>query len=230
MKILEQFQKRIGISFEEISFLEQAFTHRSYLNENPNLGRGHNERLEFLGDAVLELVVTNYLYHEYPDHPEGDLTAYRSSLVNTNSISEAASELGMNECLMLSRGESRDTGRARQYILANTFEAVVGAIYLDRGYDIAGEFISKALFGKLEDIIKQKTWKDSKSWVQEEAQERLSVTPEYRLVSAEGPDHDKVFIMGIFFNNEKVAEGEGKSKQDAEQEAARNALEKKKWV
>lgn len=229
-KDFSKFETSIGVSFKDKALLQQAFTHRSYINEQANSGLEHNERLEFLGDAVLELVVTDHLYILYPDKPEGDLTAFRSALVNTRSISHAADELGANDYLLLSKGESRDMGKARQYILANTFEAVVGAMYLDQGYDIARDFIAKSLFGKLEEIIKKNLWRDSKSWVQEKAQEIENVTPTYEVISSSGPDHDKVFTIGIYFGDECVASGVGKSKQEAEQQAARHALEKRGWA
>ncbi|MCD8527873.1 MAG: ribonuclease III [Candidatus Pacebacteria bacterium] len=210
--------------------MQQAFTHRSYINEHAHSGLEHNERLEFLGDAVLELAVTDHLYAMYPDKPEGDLTAFRSALVNTKSISLAAEELGANDFLLLSRGEARDTGKARQYILANTFEAIIGALYLDGGYDVARDFIARSLFGRLEEIVSKNLWRDSKSWIQERAQEVENVTPTYRVLSETGPDHDKSFRIGVFFNDICIAEGVGTSKQEAEQNAARAALELRKWV
>lgn len=223
------FESKIGISFENKDLLMQAFLHRSYLNEHRNIAMDHNERLEFLGDAVLELAVTDFLYREYPGSPEGELTAYRSALVNTTSISNAASNLGMNEYLLLSKGESKDTGRARQYILANTFEALIGALYLDRGYEAARGFIEKNIFPFLPEIVEKKLWQDHKSKFQERAQEIVGVTPSYQILKQEGPDHDRHFLVGVFLGREKVAEGQGKSKQDAEQEAARKGLEVKSW-
>jgi ribonuclease-3 len=186
--------------------------------------------LEFLGDAVLELIVTDYLYSKYPDHDEGDLTAFRSALVNAVIIGEVALTLGMNDYLLLSKGEAKDVGKARSYILANTYEAYVGAVYLDRGYDIAQKFIAKTLFGKIDTIVAKKLWRDAKSLVQEKSQEYLNVTPSYKVISEAGPDHDKYFTIGIFFGHELIAEGKGKSKQEAEQAAARNALEVKDWL
>src|SRR3989344_2439237 len=171
------FETKIGYSFKTPSLLEQAFTHRSYLNENRAPGREHNERLEFLGDAVLELVVTEFLYGKYPEKPEGELTAYRAALVNTQTNSAAATALGMNDYLLLSRGESRDTGRARQIILANAFEALIGALYLDSGYDAAKDFIGAQLFHKTEKIVESRLWQDAKSKLQEIAQELVGVTP-----------------------------------------------------
>ena len=224
------FEKKTNIFFKNKTLLEQAFIHRSYINENSGSKLSHNERLEFLGDAVLELVVTDHLYKEYPNNDEGDLTAYRSSLVNANIIGEVALMLGMNEYLLLSKGEAKDVGKARSYILANTSEAYVGALYLDLGYDAASKFISDTLFGKLKMIVEKKLWRDSKSLVQEKSQEYLNVTPSYKVIGESGPDHDKSFTVGIFFGEEKIATGKGKSKQEAEQEAARNALEIKDWL
>lgn len=229
MKDFSLFEKTIGNAFKDKKILEQAFIHRSYINENPRLGLSHNERLEFLGDAVLELIVTDYLYGTYPDKDEGDLTAYRSALVNAIVIGEVASALGMNDFLLLSKGEAKDTGRARQTILANTYEAFLGALYLDQGYVACKGFVLNTLIPKLETILKEKTWKDPKSRVQEEAQERIGVTPSYRLISESGPDHDKYFTIAIYFGHEKIAEGKGRSKQEAQQDAAALALEAKGW-
>ncbi|HVY35702.1 MAG TPA: ribonuclease III [Candidatus Paceibacterota bacterium] len=229
MKDFTPFEKSIGVSFSDRALLTRAFTHRSFINENPKSGLEHNERLEFLGDAVVELVVTDYLFRTYPNSPEGELTAYRSALVNAIVIGEAANALGMNDYLLLSKGEAKDTGRARQTILANTYEAFVGALYLDQGYESASEFIMATLVPRLADIIAKKAWKDAKSKVQEEAQDRLNVTPSYKVVSETGPDHDKHFTIAIFFGDKKIAEGKGKSKQEGEQKAALAALEKKGW-
>lgn len=223
------FEAKIGHTFANRGLIAQAFTHRSHLNENRALGREHNERLEFLGDAVLELVVTEYLYAKYPEKPEGELTAYRAALVNTQSISDAATKLGMNDYLLLSRGESRDTGRARQIILANAFEALIGAIYLDSGYDAAKNFIADNIFHKTEEVVEKRLWQDAKSRLQETAQEKQGITPNYQLLSQSGPDHDKTFVVGAFIGSEKVAQGEGRSKQEAEQDAAQKALAAKGW-
>lgn len=224
------FEKKTNIIFNDKKLLEQAFIHRSYINENTGLSLSHNERLEFLGDAVLELIVTDYLYNKYPDHDEGDLTAYRSALVNAVIIGEVALSLGMNEYLLLSKGEAKDIGKARGYILANTYEAYVGAVYLDCGYDVAKSFIAKTLLNKIDTIVAKKLWRDPKSLVQEKSQEFLSVTPSYKVLHEAGPDHDKHFTIGIFFGADLIAEGKGKSKQEAEQAAARNALEVKEWL
>jgi len=223
------FEEKVGYTFKNKRLIEQAFTHRSYLNENRGAGREHNERLEFLGDAVLELVVTEFLYAKYPEKAEGDLTAYRAALVNTVSIADAAAKLGMNEYLLLSRGESRDTGRARQIILANAFEALIGAIYIDSGYDAAENFISAQLFYKTDEVVEKRLWQDAKSRLQELSQEKLGFTPTYEIVNQSGPDHDKTFLVGAYLGTEKVATGEGRSKQEAEQAAAEKALAAKGW-
>ena len=224
------FEHKIGVTFKSKDLLTQAFIHRSFLNENPKIGFDHNERLEFLGDAVLELAVTDFLYKQYPDSPEGELTAYRAALVNAITISEVAGEIGMNEYMYLSRGEAKDMGKARQYILANAFEALIGSVYLDQGYEVAERFIAHTLYGRAAEIVKKKLWRDSKSLVQEKAQEHVGVTPSYKVVKESGPDHDKYFTIGIFFGAQKIAEGKGHSKQEAEQDAARAALEAKKWL
>ena len=225
----EKIEKKLGFHFNNSELLKQAFTHRSYLNENRKSGVEHNERLEFLGDAVLELVTTEYLYKLYPNKNEGDLTALRSALVNTVSISDVALGLGFNEFLLLSRGEAKDTGRARQYILANTFESVVGAMFLDLGYEAAQTFINANLIPTLGNIIEKGTWMDAKSKLQEIVQEKVGVTPRYETVKEVGPDHDKTFTIAVFFGEDKKAEGSGKSKQEAEQEAAKTIMLENKW-
>ncbi len=225
-----EFEKKTKIEFKNKKLLTQAFIHRSYINENPSSGLSHNERLEFLGDAVLELVVTDYLYRTFPMQTEGELTSYRAALVNAVIIGEVAGVLEMNDYLLLSRGEAKDNGKARQYILANTYEAYIGAVYLDQGYDMAEKFITETLLPRAERIVSQKLWRDPKSLVQEKAQEYLSVTPAYKVLSEAGPDHDKHFTVGIFFGSTLVAEGKGKSKQEAEQKAAQEALKVKKWL
>lgn len=228
-KNVKEFETKLGVSFNNINVLRQAFIHRSYINEHKESGLEHNERLEFLGDAVLELVVTDFLFKNYPSKTEGELTAYRAALVNTNSLSEASTRLGINEYLHLSKGESRDMGRARQYILANTFEAVVGALYLDQGYSAAEKFIADNLFYLIDEIISKRLWQDSKSLFQEKAQENVGITPRYELIEEKGPDHDREFIIGVYLNKEQVATGKGRAKQEAEQEAAKNALDVKDW-
>ena len=223
------FETKIGVGFKDKRLIETAFTHRSYLNENRKPGAEHNERLEFLGDAVLELTVTEFLYKKYPEKPEGELTALRAALVNTQSISDAATKLGMNDFLLLSRGEAKDTGRARNIILANAFEAVIGAVYLDQGYDAAYKFIDAQLFHKTEEVVEKRLWQDAKSRFQEMAQEKVSVTPTYELMDQSGPDHDKTFTIAAYLGREKIALGEGRSKQEAEQDAAQKALVAKGW-
>lgn len=229
MKDFEDFEKSIGINFDNKSLLKQAFTHRSYINENRGNKGGHNERLEFLGDAVLELVVTHYLYDLYPSKTEGDLTLIRSALVNAQTCSAVATEIHVNNFMLLSRGEAKDTGRARQYILANALEAIIGAIYLDQGYEKAKEFIYKYITVLTSNIVKEGLWVDAKSRFQEKAQEIDGITPSYKTLKESGPDHDKIFTVGVFLQSYLVAQGEGESKQDAEQAAARIALKQKGW-
>jgi ribonuclease-3 len=226
---LKTFQEKIGINFKDSGLLTQAFVHRSYINENKASGLSHNERLEFLGDAVLELVITDFLYKEFDKKAEGELTAYRSALVNADTCASIATSLSINDYLLLSKGESKDTGRARQYILANALEALIGAIYLDQGYDSAKVFIEKNFTPLIHKIISEGAFIDSKSLFQEKAQEFESVTPSYKTVKETGPDHEKKFTVGVYIGKDLVATGEGKSKQDAEQMAAREALAKKGW-
>lgn len=226
---LTKLQKVLGVQFSDTNILLSAVTHRSYLNEHREATWDHNERLEFLGDAVLELVVTDYLFHKYPDKPEGELTAVRAALVNTVSLSAAAEKLAVNDFLLMSKGEAKDVGRARQYILANVFEACIGAIYVDQGYEPAKEFIAGRLFPKTEEIVEQRLWQDAKSRFQELSQEQVSVTPTYETISQDGPDHDRIFTVGVYLRHELVAEGEGRSKQEAEQQAALRAVIAKGW-
>lgn len=227
--MIEKFEKNIGVIFKERTYLQQALTHRSYLNENPSFQLSHNERLEFLGDAVLELVTTEYLYHKYPKVWEGELTAYRAALVNTVSISQIAATLEVQNFLLMSKGEAKDTGRARQSILANAYEAIIGAIYLDQGYNVAKDFITRTLIPKTDEIVKKKLWRDAKSSLQEVSQEKRSVTPRYEVMAEEGPDHDKTFTVGVYLGSELITKGKGPSKQEAEQAAAREALDKLGW-
>lgn len=228
-KDFPKLEKELGIVFDNKNLLIQAFIHRSYINENSNLKLGHNERLEFLGDAVLELVSTNYLYHKYEDLAEGDLTSYRAALVNTKSIGAIAKELNFNNYLFLSKGESKDFGKARLSILADTYEAFIGAVFLDKGYNFAKEFIEKTLLTHTDEVVEEGKYRDPKSVIQEKSQDLLSVTPNYKVISESGPDHDKKFIVGIYFGEEKIAEGEGRSKQEAETHAAKVAIQKKGW-
>lgn len=224
------FEKKIKVSFKDKDLLKQAFTHRSYINENEATSLSHNERLEFLGDAVLELIVTDFLYQKYPHYAEGELTALRSALVNAVIISEVAGSIGMNDYLLLSKGEAKDYGKSRQYILANTYEAFIGAMYLDQGYDVVDKFVAKTLLPKTEEIVNKKLWRDAKSLVQEKAQEFVSTTPAYKVLHQSGPDHDKHFTVGIYFESNLIAEGKGQSKQEAEQSAALAALKVKNWL
>lgn len=225
-----EFEKKTKIVFKDKNLLKQAFIHRSYINENGSVGLSHNERLEFLGDAVLELVVTDFLYKKYPSYTEGELTSVRSALVNAVIISSVAEGIGMNDYLLLSKGEAKDKGKARQYILANTYEAYMGALYLDQGYTAVEKFIAKTLLPKTDEIVNKKLWRDAKSLVQEKAQEFVNVTPAYKVLSETGPDHDKHFTVGIYFAKNLIAEGKGKSKQEAEQKAAEEALKVRNWM
>jgi len=226
---LDSLERLLGAVFNDKQILLSAVTHRSYLNEHREAEQDHNERLEFLGDAVLELVVTDYLFKKYQEKPEGELTAVRAALVNTISLAEAATKLGLNDYLLMSKGEAKDTGRARQYILANAFEACIGAIYIDLGYEAAGKFIAGQLFSKTDRIVEKRLWQDPKSRFQEMAQEHASITPTYELMNQEGPDHDRLFTIGVYLRREKIAEGNGRSKQEAEQAAAEKAIEIKGW-
>lgn len=228
-KDFSEFERKIGLVFVDEALLRSAFTHRSYINEHRGQMLQHNERLEFLGDAVLELATTHFLYTKFPEKAEGELTALRSALVNTNTLSDTASELGMNDYLLLSKGEAKDTGRARAFLLANAYEAVVGAIYLDQGYEAAVRFISQFLFIKIDEIVEKRLWLDAKSHFQEKAQDETGTTPVYSTIKETGPDHDKKFIVGVYLRDTLVAQGEGKSKQEAEQDAARAGLEAKGW-
>ena len=226
----ELFEKKSGVSFKNKALLEQAFTHRSFINENKENGREHNERLEFLGDAVLELVITGFLYKKYPKATEGDLTAYRSALVNATTCAKVATDLGVNDFLLLSKGEAKDaSGRARQFVLANTLEAIIGAIYLDGGFEVVKKFISDNISPLIDDIVKKGEWIDSKSLFQEQAQEAVGQTPIYKTIKEIGPDHDKRFTVGVYIGKELIGTGEGKSKQDAERVAAEKALATKRF-
>jgi len=215
----------LGVTFVNLDLLITAFTHRSYLNEHKKTVKQHNERLEFLGDAVLELVTTEYLFNNYTEQ-EGILTNWRSSLVRTESISAASARLNFDSMLRLSKGEKRGTDRARAQILANTYEAVIGAIYLDQGYEAARQFIAKSLLVTFDEILETGSWMDSKSHLQELVQSREGQTPSYRVLSEEGPDHDKIFTIGAFVNGKLLGKGKGASKQIAQQQAADMALKK----
>ncbi len=221
----EQFQKKLGIEFKNKDLAERIFIHRSYLNENRGSKLEHNERLEFLGDAVLELCVTQYLYDKY-DKPEGEMTNLRSALVKGESLSTEAKRIGMNELMLTSRGEAKNTGKARDLILANAFEALIGAIYLDQGYDVVYKFIEKNVVHKLPEILEGDLWYDPKSKFQEMSQDTFGITPTYELLSDAGPDHNKIFKMSAHLEDVKVGEGEGASKQHAQSAAAKVALDK----
>jgi len=229
MKDFSGLEKQLNIEFKNKDLLTQAFVHRSFLNENSDFKLSHNERLEFLGDAVLELVVTEYLFLNYTDKLEGEMTAWRASLVNTKMLSQTAKELGFNDYLLLSQGEIKEEGKARQYILADTFESFVGALFLDQGLEICKKFIITNLVKELPKIIEEKLYEDDKSSFQKEAQEKVSITPSYRVLKEEGPDHNKSFTVGVYLGDELVAEGKGSSKQEAEEAAAKKALEVKNW-
>lgn len=216
-------KESFGFSFKDPSLLVMAFTHRSYINEHKKSAESHNERLEFLGDAVLELVVTEFLYANYSE-PEGVLTNWRSALVRTESIGAAATKLNFESMLRLSKGEKRGSDRARQQILANSFEAVIGAIYLDQGYEHAKDFIHKHIISTLPEILETGSWRDPKSYLQEVAQEKDGHTPVYKVLSEDGPDHDKVFTLGVFIGSQLRGSGSGTSKQSAQQKAAEEAL------
>jgi ribonuclease-3 len=224
-----EFAEKIGVDFKDENLLKQALTHRSYLNENPEWPLEHNERLEFLGDAVLELAASEFLYERFPEKPEGELTTLRAALVNTQSLSETAAKLEIGDYIFLSKGEAKEGGRSRITILSNTYEAVIGAVYLDQGYKKAKEFIMRTLIPKIDDIISKGLFRDAKSFFQEKAQEIAGITPAYKVLEEWGPDHDKHFLIGVYIGEEMVAQGEGPSKQAAETEAARRALEIKRW-
>ena len=223
---IPQFEKKIEIDFSDKDLLKQVFIHRSYINEHRGVGLQHNERLEFLGDAVLELAVTEFLFTSY-DRPEGEMTSWRSALVKGESLSEEAKKNAMDDYLCVSRGEAKNTGKARDLILANAFEALIGAIYLDQGYEIVKKFVEDHIVYKLPEILEKEHYIDAKSRLQEMAQEKFSITPTYETISESGPDHDKKFIVAVLIGKKKIGEGEGNSKQRAQTSAAANALENK---
>jgi len=229
MKDFSTLESKLNINFKNKELLAQAFCHRSYINENPDFSPGHNERLEFLGDAVLELVVTEHLYNNYPTESEGDLTSWRAALVNTKILAGISKELEFDNFILLSRGEASEVGRTKQSLLADTFEAVIGAIYLDGGYNPCKTFIERYLIVRLSQILKLGLHRDAKSKFQESAQSKSGVTPSYKVLRESGPDHQKVFVLGVLIGNEMIAQGEGYSKQEAEESAARKALEIKGW-
>lgn len=230
MSNLKNLEKIINVKFNNIDLLQQALVHRSFINEHPDFRVGHNERLEFLGDAVLEIIITEHLFINFPDKPEGDLTNWRASLVNSKMLYQVAKSLNFEEYLLLSRGESKDKdSKARQYILADSVEAIIGAIYLDQGLESAKKFILKNVITSLEDIIKNKTYLDPKSRFQEVAQEIVGITPSYKVLKEEGPDHAKKFTVGLFLEEELISVGEGFSKQEAQTDAAEKGLQAKNW-
>ena len=220
----KKIEEIIGVTFNSPDLIRQAFIHRSYINEHSNSGLSHNERLEFLGDAVLELVVTDHLYRNY-DNPEGELTSWRSALVKTESLASQAQQLQIGQYLQMSRGESKNGGRERVALLANLFEAIIGAIYLDQGYDAAAAFIHEHITSKLEEILSSRSYIDAKSHFQEVAQERENTTPHYKVISESGPDHNKIFEVAVYIGKEEKGRGEGNSKQSAQQAAAAAALQ-----
>lgn len=229
-KDFSQLEKKLNAVFKDKNLLMQAFCHRSYLNENPDFGLNHNERLEFLGDAVLELATTEYLFKKYNEKNEGEMTGMRAALVNSSSLSEAAQNMDFEKFLLLSQGEEKEKGKARASILADTFEAFIGALFLDKGYEECYDFILNNLITvKLPEIIEKGLDKDPKSLFQERAQEYVSITPDYKVLEESGPDHKKSFIVGVFLDEELVAKGEGTSKHEAEVKAAEIALNKKNW-
>ncbi len=228
-KNFSSLEEKIGIKFHNPDILVQALVHRSYLNENRDFGLSHNERLEFLGDAVLELVVTEFLFENYLN-PEGELTNWRAALVNAKMCAVVAKDMGIEEYLFLSHGESKDANtKAREYILANAIEAIIGSIYLDQGWDMAKQFVTRWIISKLPEVLENNLWMDPKSRFQESSQEIIGVTPTYRVLSEDGPDHNKTFVVGVYLDNEKIAEGSGTSKQEAQVDAADAALKVKAW-
>lgn len=230
MKDFSKLEKIIGIKFNNPDLLKQAVVHRSYLNEHPDFELGHNERLEFLGDAVLEIAVTEFLFQNYPDTPEGDLTNWRASLVNSKMLALVANEISLEKYLYLSRGESKDcNSKARQYILANAVEAVIGAIYLDQGIKPSVKFVKKFMLSKLDNILSNKLFMDPKSRFQEKAQEIYKLTPHYKVMKESGPDHDKLFEVGLYLGDKMISKGKGTSKQEAQVDAAEKGIKKKNW-
>ncbi|MFH1661679.1 MAG: ribonuclease III [Candidatus Falkowbacteria bacterium] len=230
MKDFSKLEKIIDTKFKDKDFLKQALVHRSYINEHPDFHLNHNERLEFLGDAVLEIIVTEYLFHNFPNTPEGDLTNWRASLVNSKMLAQVANELGLENYLFMSKGEAKDkNSKARQYIVANAVEALIGAIYLDQGNRSSKKFIKNHILSKLDNILANQLYIDPKSKFQEKAQEIQSITPHYRVISESGPDHDKIFEVGLYLKEELISKAKGSSKQEAQVEAAEKGLKKKGW-
>ncbi|MFP4514792.1 MAG: ribonuclease III [Parcubacteria group bacterium] len=230
MPDLKKLEKKLNFKFKDSDKLKQALVHRSYINEHPNFTLGHNERLEFLGDAVLELIITKYLFNNYPEKPEGVLTNWRASLVNSKMLYQVASELELDNYLYLSKGEAKDgTTKSRQYIMANAVEGIIGAMYLDQDIEKTEVFVNEFIISKLHHIITNELYLDPKSRLQELAQDKESITPHYDLLNEEGPDHEKIFTIGVYFEDDLIAKGKGSSKHEAEVDAAKKALKIKKW-
>lgn len=224
----DELEKNIGITFKNKDLLTEALTHRSYLNEYPRWPLPHNERLEYLGDAVLELLVSEELFKKFPREPEGQLTVFRAALVNYQILAKVAERIGMQKFILMSRGEKKDTGKAREVILANAMEALIGAIYLDQGFEAMRPFVHAFVMSNLDEVLKTRSYKDAKSELQEIVQEKMKLTPTYRTQGEIGPAHKRVFTMGVYYGDKLIAEGHGPSKQEAELEAAKNALKKHK--
>jgi len=220
----QQLEKSIHYSFQNGDLLKEALTHRSYLNENPRWHLPHNERLEFLGDAVLELIVTEALYQQYPEYTEGQLTVFRAALVNYQMLASISKNCELHKHILLSKGEARDNGRAREVILANAMESLIGAIYLDGGYGVAKTFVEQFVLSELKNVIQEGTYRDAKSLLQEKTQADLKVTPLYKVLEESGPDHQRFFVVGVYLGEKLRAKGSGFSKQEAEVEAAKEAL------
>lgn len=228
-KDLSPLVEKLGVPYKEDGHLRQALVHRSYLNEHGDFPLDHNERLEFLGDAVLELVVTEYLYLNY-GNPEGELTNWRAALVNGQNLADVGQSLGIEDFLYLSRGERQDkNSKARRYILANTMEAIIGALYLDFGWEVAKDFVNKYILSTLQNILDKKLYIDPKSRFQEEAQARMGITPSYKVLEESGPDHNKIFRIGVYLGKDLIADGQGTSKQEAQLNAAQGGLDQKGW-
>lgn len=224
MEEINKIIKKIGVEFKNISLLKTAFTHRSYLNENRGKGLENNERLEFLGDAVLELIISSYLFEKYPKKTEGDLTSIRAAIVRTESLGEETRRLDLGQYLKMSKGEEDSGGKEKEYLLANLYEAILGAIYLEHGYDVCKDFVSRTLLLKIDKIISEKLFIDPKTKIQEMMQSKFRVTPIYQILKEDGPDHDKVFTVGLYNGEQMLSEGQGHSKQKAEEDAAKNAI------
>jgi ribonuclease-3 len=221
---ITDLEKILGITFGKKEYLQMAVTHRSFLNEHKEETVGNNERLEFLGDAVLELIISDYLYQTYPEYPEGDLTSFRSAIVRTESLADASRELNAGSFLRMSKGEEESGGADKDYLLANTYESLLGAIYVDKGYKEAKDFVFRTLVPKIEEIVESRSDIDSKTKIQEIVQSKFKVTPTYDVIKEEGPDHDKKFVVGVKINEKIVGKGKGPSKQKAEEDAATNGI------